>query len=61
MTVKEMAALIGTTGEYNVAADMYVNVRIEDVRLTYGKMQVQITPVDGRGTVWVHAENVKAL
>jgi hypothetical protein len=60
-TIKELASLIGTTGEYNVAADLWMQVKVEDVRYTYGRLQLEVMPVAGRGTMWVHAENVKVL
>ena len=58
-TIKELASLIGTTGEYNVSRDLWITVTVEDARFTYGKLQLEVTPVAGRGTMWVHAENVK--
>lgn len=61
MTVKEMAALIGTEGMYNVSRDMYVRVRVEDVRVSYGDVQLLITPIAGTGEAWVMAGNVKAV
>lgn len=59
-TIKELAALIGKHGEYNVTRDMWITVVIEDVRLSYGEVQVQITPLDGHGYAWVLATNVKS-
>lgn len=60
-TIKELAALIGKQGEYNVSQDMWIYVTIEDVRISYGEVRVQIAPVKGRGTTWVPASNVKAV
>lgn len=60
-TIKELAALIGKRGEYNVSRDMWIYVTIEDVRITYGETHVQITPVEGHGSTWVLASNVKAV
>jgi hypothetical protein len=60
MTVKEMAALIGTTGLYNVSRDVYMSVKILDMRLSYGNVQAQITPVAGEGEMWVQLGSIKA-
>lgn len=59
-TIRELAALIDTEGQYNVSADMWIRVRVEDVRMAYGDVQLQITPVAGTGYIWVKASNVKA-
>ena len=61
MTAKDMIALIGTEGAYNVSREMYVMVRIEDARVSYGEVQVLITPLQGYGTCWINVNNVKAV
>ena len=60
-TIKELAALIGTTGEYNVSRDVWITVTVEDARFTYGKLQLEVKPVAGHGTMWVHADGVKQV
>jgi hypothetical protein len=59
-TIKELAQLIDTEGVYNVSRDMWIRVRVEDVRVAYGETQLLITPVAGTGSTWVLASNVKA-
>lgn len=59
-TIRELAQLIGQRGAYNVAKDMWINVEVEDVRISYGDTHLLITPVSGTGSIWVLAANVKA-
>ncbi len=59
MTVREMSALIGTVGTYNVGRDVYMDVKIIDMRLSYGNEQALITPVAGEGEMWVQLGSIK--
>lgn len=58
MSTRELAKLIGKNGWIQLGA-LKVYVRIDDVRLVYGKTQYQIVPADTRsmGSQWV--ESVK--
>jgi hypothetical protein len=52
MTAAEMAALIGRDAEWG-ANGLTVAVTIVDVKQAWGRLRYQITPVVGRGKVWV--------
>lgn len=57
MTVKEMAALIGTTGGYWPTRDLQFEVKVVDVRTRYGTVDVQVVPVAGNGSQWINIES----
>lgn len=57
MTASESLKFIGREGsimtEGRKETQLLVNVRITDVRVAFGKVQYQITPLSGNGLVWI--------
>jgi hypothetical protein len=59
-TYGEMAALIGRQGTLRVQREGFtVRVRILDVRVSYGRRDFLVEPVDGSGRAWVQAKRVR--
>jgi hypothetical protein len=50
-------AYCGLTGSIK-ANGLTINVRIVDARRRYGHLDLQVTPIDGAGTVWVERKNI---
>lgn len=57
-TQKDLSAFIGKTGTYQTGG-LTVNVKIVDARLTFGRVDLFITPVSGLGQKWTMAAKVK--
>lgn len=57
MSVKEMAANIGKVGLLSIQS-LRVRVTVLDVRVTFGRIDFQVTPVDGQGDVWIESSRV---
>lgn len=58
MSVKTLAASIGKTGLLTVNFTLHVRVTVVDVRVTFGRTDFQVTPVDGHGELWVECSRV---
>lgn len=54
MSVAELAKLIGQEVAVSVGG-LNVNVRITDVKQSYGKTRYLVTPLSGNGAVWVES------
>lgn len=57
MTTKELAKYIGMDAEHDNGF-YRAAVKIADARVMYGAVQVQVTPLAGRGTAWVRLDSV---
>lgn len=57
MTITELSALIDTYREWNVAG-CSVSVQVKDVRSAYGRTDVYVEPVSGRGGAWVRLSSL---
>ena len=55
MKVSEMAKLIGQEFSYCPDAYFMITVKITDVKIVYGIVKIQITPVSGVGFKWINA------
>lgn len=55
MTTKEMAEALGIRG-YIPAPGMTIEVKVCDVKTSYGQVRYQVTPIARTGSVWVSAE-----
>ena len=64
MNVKEMAGLVGKTyiATMGTTPKLFVRCNILDVRVSYGTVQVYITPQQGSGACWViyNEDNLEA-
>ncbi|KQC35019.1 hypothetical protein [Frankia sp. ACN1ag] len=58
MTLTEARALVGTDRLWLVpgTGKVLVGVRVDDVRVSYGRTQLQVQPLSGRGHRWIDAE-----
>lgn len=57
--VAELSQFVGREGTLRME-NLFIHVRVVDARKSYGKIQLQIQPVDtcGVGTQWVDAGRV---
>ena len=60
MTANEMALYIGKVAQHD-AAGYSATVRIYDARMSYGRIQLRVTPVTGNGNVWVNADSLTSV
>ncbi len=60
MTVKELAANIGKQGLLSIS-NMQVLVSIKNARTVFGRIDYQVTPVNGTGTTWVESNRVQGI
>jgi hypothetical protein len=58
MTASQVAALIGRRAKWEAVAGVVVDVTITDVRVQYGIVQYQVTPLSGSGTTWLRATSI---
>lgn len=59
MTLVEAAKLVGSTVLCNVGRGLTVPVEILDVRTAFGRVDVKITPVGGKGIDWLSKDNLE--
>ena len=60
MSTLELSKHIGKTGQLTEHSNtLRFDVRIIDVKLAYGNVRYQVTPVSGTGSVWVDSSRVK--
>lgn len=57
MTGKELAKLIGRTARFTYGG-LAIRMSIIDAKMVWGSVQVQITPAEGSGSLWVRLESV---
>ena len=52
-SIVTLAALIGRQGAVRVSNGLIVNVRVRDIKQSYGDTRYLVTPISGSGKVWV--------
>jgi len=57
MTAKELTKFVGKTGRWKTQG-VEIEVTITDARLMFGRIDVLITPVAGKGEAWVDCQFV---
>ena len=57
VTAKGMAEVLNQVGTLYVN-DLSVNVRILNVKSSYGRIRYQVVPISGDGVVWVDSNRV---
>jgi hypothetical protein len=60
---QDLARLVGQTGDLIMSSvrkddDLRVKVRIEDARVSYGRLDLLVSPIQGTGRMWVSGERV---
>jgi len=58
MNIKEIAGLVGKPGTFSEDG-MHWEIKINDARQTWGRLQLFISPIAGTGNRWVYAEKVE--
>jgi hypothetical protein len=53
-TMKQHMHMIGQKIKHNLN-NLVINIKVLDVRKSYNRIEYQITPVAGSGTVWIVA------
>lgn len=56
--MRELMAHIGKVGVLTVETDLRINIKILDVKMSYGNELVKITPLNGWGEKWVRLDRV---
>jgi hypothetical protein len=54
----ELEKLVGRTGTLDIPGGMRVQVKILEVKQTYGRLRVRVRPVAGDGEAWIYRERV---
>lgn len=57
MTAQEAISILNSYATINQGG-LTVNVRITDVKQSYGVIRYQVTPISGFGSIWVDATRV---
>jgi hypothetical protein len=57
--IAQWAAAIGKEATVTTREGFTIRVRIEDVRSSYGRVEVRVVPIAGRGAAWVTSKRVK--
>lgn len=52
-TVAELAAAIGTVKLWPAAPGVLVPVKVYDVKVSHGQIRYRVSPIGGRGLLWV--------
>jgi len=60
MSVKELSKAIDTTALLTEGG-LSFPVLIKDAKISYGQARFLVSPIGGRGEVWVNQERVKAI
>jgi hypothetical protein len=60
MSIKELSKAIDTTALLSEGT-LSFPVLIKDAKMAYGQARYLITPIGGKGEVWVNKERVKIL
>jgi len=58
--MKEYLKFIGKTSVYPVNS-LLIPVKITDVKQVYGNIHFEITPISGRGSVWVRDDSLNSF
>lgn len=51
--LKELEAFVGRVGRWYAGNGLYFRVRIVDARENWGRIDFQVTPLDGAGERWI--------
>ena len=54
MSVKELAQIIGKETSIYIGG-LTVYVRVTDVKMSYGRVRYQVSPLLGAGSIWVES------
>jgi hypothetical protein len=57
MTVKEASEVIGRTFEVR-AGEFGVLATVQDVKVSFGKIRFQVSPLAGSGSAWIEVDRI---
>lgn len=57
-STRELATYIGKDGHLNLDG-LTIQVKVTDARPRYGRIDLEITPVNGTGSRWVESSRVR--
>ena len=60
MNAKQLSENLGKQGLLSIS-NMQVLVNITDARTVFGRIDYQVSPVNGTGSTWVESNRVKAV
>lgn len=55
----KIKSYVGKTGQVNLGG-LLVNVKIIDVKQSYGRDRYKVTPVSGKGEIWIERITLSA-
>ena len=58
MNAKELLLLIGKTGQLVIRPGCTTEVKVEDARQVFGRIDYLVKPMAGKGDCWVEAASV---
>lgn len=58
MSYKEHSHMIGLTSYYEVKPKLWIAVKVEDLKESYGRTLAKIRPVEGIGELWVEVSKI---
>ncbi len=63
MTITELSNLVGKRGDWCpiATAKCFVPVEIKDARSSYGRTDVYVEPINGRGGAWVRLRSLSSV
>jgi len=59
MNASELNKYIGREGRYTLVAPLYFDVKVTDVKTSYGRVRVLVEPISGSGEAWVDLSSVQ--
>lgn len=64
MSMKSLVELVkryplGSRWWVETVGDMLIEVELTDLRDNFGRVDIEVRPLHGRGTAWVNAERLK--
>ncbi len=57
MTAKEASKIIGQHATYRTGS-LFFRVEVTDIKVAYGRIRYQITPLRGTGESWVESNSI---
>ena len=57
MKAQELFELVGQKAMIAVGSGLSIGVEILDAKVQWGRIRIQVSPLNGEGTTWVDAES----
>lgn len=59
LTAEELRSFIGRSGSYQAREGITFDVIVQDAREAYGRLDLLVSPVAGKGQAWIGATLIK--